>query len=98
MGDTLHGGSASTDDAYPLVRKPGHGPAGRVAAGVVVVPAAGVEAVPLEGLDPRDTWQLRSMQRPSAHRDMAGPNPIVSVGLDQPPRRFLIPFEAGDFG
>ena len=61
----------------------------RVAAGVRVVPAAGVEAVAGERLDARDAGQLRPVQRAGAHRDEPGPELVAAVGADRPsaPRR-----------
>ena len=42
------------------------------AAGVVVVPPAGVERVALEGRDALDAGQLRPVQRAAGHHDVAG--------------------------
>ena len=54
--------------ADPLVGQLSSGAARRVPAGVVVVPAAGVEGVTAEALDPGDPGQLR--------HDAAGPVPM----------------------
>ena len=47
--------------------------AGGIAAGVVVVPATGVEGMPLELLDPRDRGQLGLVQRPARHDAQSAP-------------------------
>src|SRR5512143_450487 len=62
MRDALHRGRAGADDADGLVGEPGQ-PARRVAAGIVEIPAGGVEAVPLKALDPRNTRQLRPAEQ-----------------------------------
>ena len=72
----------------------GHRRAGRVAAGVVVVPAAGVEAVAGEGLDARDAGQLRPVQRTGAHGDEPGADLVAAVGADDPARRRRRPTRA----
>ncbi|MEM7276314.1 MAG: NAD(P)/FAD-dependent oxidoreductase, partial [Actinomycetota bacterium] len=47
------------DDADPLVSQPGHRRAGRVAAGVGIVPAGGGVAVPPDPVQPGDTRRRR---------------------------------------
>ena len=61
MGHALHGGRARADDAYFLVGEIGHECARGIASGVLVVPAASVEGVPLEFLDTLKAGQLRYM-------------------------------------
>jgi hypothetical protein len=71
VGHALHGGGAGADDADPLVGQAGEA-ARRVAAGVRVVPAAGVERVALERLDAGDARQLRPVQRAVGHHHEPG--------------------------
>ena len=66
----LHGRGAGADDRDPLVGQPVHRRAGRVAAGVVVVPAAGVERVPRE--------RRRSRGCPAASGTCSGPVPMAT--------------------
>ena len=68
LRDALHGGRAGADDRNPLVTESIHRRAVGVAAGVVVVPAARVERVALERLEPGDARQLRHVERPGTHR------------------------------
>jgi hypothetical protein len=98
MGDALHRGRAGADDAHPPVAEPVHRSALRVAAGVVVVPPAGVEAVAAERLDARDAGQLRAMQRPGSDADEPGGEPIAPVRDDDPPGAIVVPLEPGHLG
>ena len=50
-----------------------------VSAGVVVIPAAGMEHVALEILDAGDARQLGPVQGPGAHRDEPGPQPVAAT-------------------
>ena len=59
--NALHRRCARTDDANPLVGQFVHRSPRRVATCVVVVPPAGVEAVPSERLDSRDPRKLRAV-------------------------------------
>src|SRR6185295_19548583 len=94
--DTLHRRRAGTDDADALVGELGHRRPRPVAAGVVVVPPAGVEAVAREGFDAGNAGQLGPMQWAGAHGHETSPNLVATVGSDDPACSFLIPFEAGD--
>ena len=69
-----------------------------IAAGVVVIPAAGVERVALEGLDACDAGQFRHVQRPGAHADELRGEGIAAVGADGPARFRLVPIETHDLG
>ena len=98
VGDALHRRCAGADDPDPLVGEADHRRTLRVAAGVVVVPPAGVEAVPGERLDPRDAGQLRTVQRAGAHRQVLGAHLVAAVGADDPAVRRLVPLDLGDLG
>ena len=68
------------------------------AAGVVVVPATGVERVAFEVLDPWYRWQLRPVERPVRHRDRARAHLVVAVGRNDPARCGVVPTHLGHFG
>ncbi len=67
------------------------GRARRVAAGVVVVPPAGVERVPAERLDAGDAGQLGAVQRAGAHGHEPGPELVAAVGGHDPAGGRLVP-------
>src|SRR5690349_17260369 len=69
MRHALHGSGAGADDADALVLQLLHQRALGVAAGVVIIPPAGVERMPLEGLDTFDAGKFWHMQRPRPHAD-----------------------------
>ena len=98
MRHALHGRGAGADDADALVRQFVHQRARRIAAGVIVIPAAGVERVSLEGLDAFDAGQFWHMQRPRAHADELRGEGIAAIGADGPARFGLVPVEAHDLG
>ena len=70
---------AGADDRHALVGQLVQVPGG-VAAGVAVVPAAGVEAVALEVLDARDARQLGAARRAQRHHHEARPDVVAAVG------------------
>ena len=96
--DALHRGRPRADDAHVPVGEVLHRRTRRVAAGVAVVPSAGVEAVPSERLDAGDARQLRAVQRPGAHRHELGTHLVAAVGADDPAARILVPLEPGHLG
>ena len=98
MGDALHRGRARADDRDPLVGEPLHRRAVGVAAGVVVVPPAGVERVALERLDAGDARQLRDVQRSGAHADELRGELVAPVGADDPPVAVGVPLEVLHLG
>ena len=63
MRDTLHRRGTRPDDANPLVGQPVE-TAIRPAAGIVIIPAAGVEGVALEVSNAWNARQFRTVQRP----------------------------------
>ena len=79
----LHAGRAGADERDTLVRQLVQA-AARVAAGVVVIPARGVEDVALEVLDAGDAGQLRPVVRALRHDHEAGPDVVTAVGADPP--------------
>jgi hypothetical protein len=94
----LHGSGAGADDADALVGEFFHQRAEWIAAGVIVIPAAGVERVSLEGLDAFDAGKFRHMQRPRAHADELRGEGVAAVGADIPARLCFVPIEAHDLG
>ncbi len=96
--DALHRGGAGADDADALVGELLHERTAGVAAGVVVVPPAGVEGVPAEALDAGDAGQLRPVQRPGPDGDELGADLVAAVGADDPARRVVVPAQLGDPG
>jgi hypothetical protein len=93
----LHGGSAGADDADALVAQLVQ-VAVAVAAGVVVVPAAGVERVALERVDARHARQLRPVQRAVGHAHVLGGEAVAAVGADLPHPVRGVPAQLGDAG
>ena len=98
MRDALHRRGAGPDDADPLVGQAGHQAARRVASGVLVVPAAGVERMALKGLDSRDARQFRPVEGTRAHSDELRPHLVAAIRADDPPLRRVIPVERRDLG
>lgn len=70
MRHALHGGGARADDADALVGKPAQTTI-RIAAGVAVIPTAGMKAVTPEGLYAGNARQLRPAERTSGENDEA---------------------------
>ena len=97
MGHALHRGGAGADDANALVLQVDEAAVG-VAAGVGVIPPAGVERVPLEGFNARNPRQLGAVQGAVAHDDEACPHAIFPVCEDRPALRGVVPFQRGHFG
>ena len=97
VGNDLHRRGAGADDADGLVAEPGQAPA-RIAAGVVVVPPAGVERMAREGLD---------AGMPGSFGRWSGPLPMTTNRATSSSPRLVrtsqrrpggIPLEAGDLG
>ena len=97
LGHALDGGGAGADDGHPFVRQPLK-IAVRAAAGVVVIPTAGVEAVAGKGLKARDARQLGPAQEAVAHHHVARPDRIAAGGVDRPAGGRLVPASLSDFG
>ena len=88
---------ACSDDADPLADQLVHG-FGRTTAGVAVVPAAGVERLALERLDPRDPRKLGLVQDATGEDDEPGGELIISAGRHCPALSVLIPDRIGHVG
>ncbi len=69
-----------------------------IAAGVVIVPAPGVERVATIVADARDAWELRSVRRPRCLDDKLGFDVVAPVGVDLPAVFILQPADFGDPG
>ena len=95
--DALHRGRARADDADALALQAGEIPVA-VAAGVPVVPTAGVERVALELGDAGDARQLRPVQRTARHAHVVGANAIAAVGAHDPASGGFVPTQLGDLG
>src|SRR5437762_4549936 len=65
--------------------------AGGIAPSVVIVPATGVEGMPLELLDPRDRGELGPVQGPTRHDHKARFEDIVAIGADRPAPFLIVP-------
>src|SRR5262249_11525692 len=89
----LDSGGAGADDADPLVAQ-ARQVAIAVATRVGVVPAAGVEGLPLEVLDAGDAGELRAMEPAADEADEPGSDLVVPVGANHPPGGVLFPHEA----
>src|SRR5260370_41568611 len=79
----LDRGRTGADDRYTLVGELVQ-ISGGVAAGVVVVPAAGGKGVPLEGIDSGEAGQLGPIQGTVRHNYVTRAQPVVAVGGDDP--------------
>src|SRR5213595_112475 len=95
--DALDRRGPGADNCHPFVGELCESTLGR-AAGVAVIPAAGVEAVALEGLDARDAGQLRPVQRTAGGDHETGVHGIAAVGGDEPSVLILQPAHLADLG
>ena len=93
----LHGGGTGADDADPLVLQAGEA-AIAIAAGVVVIPAAGVKGVPLETADTGHARQLGPMQRAAGQHHEPRPQHVLAVGGHLPARGIVEPAHVGNHG
>ncbi len=98
MRHALHRCGAGADDGDALVLQLVQWRAKSIAAGVIIVPAAGVEAVTLEAVQPRNPRQLGHMQRPRPHADIIGGEAVTAIGGDDPDALALIPDHVGHPG
>src|SRR3569623_2779766 len=97
MRHALHGGRAGADDADALVGEPRQ-PAFRAAAGVAVVPAAGMEAMSFKTPDAGNAGQFWPAERTAGEDNETRADAIAAIGLDQPARRALLPGHPRDDG
>ena len=95
IGHHLYRGRAGADHGHTLVRQPGHRFAFGRAAGIAIVPPAGVEALAFEQLDPGQAGQLGDMQRAGAHADIFGGERVPAIGSHDPQLARLVPCEVG---
>src|SRR5262245_27405957 len=65
--------------------------AGRIAAGVVIVPPTRMEGMPLELFDPGDRRELGSVQRPTRHDHKARLEDIIAISSNRPALFLLVP-------
>src|SRR5687767_12415858 len=92
MWDALDRRCSSTDDGNTLLGQPVQVSA-RVAARVLVIPAARMKRVSLELVDARDVGQPRTVQRAGRGDDESGLHRIVSVGADDPATDLAVPLQ-----
>ena len=97
MRHDLHRGGARADDPHRLVTEPIE-PAFGAAAGIIIVPAAGVEGVARERLDAGNAGQFRAMQRAVRHHHEARADRIAAIGRDGPAAVIVVPSQIGDLG
>ena len=95
--NTLHGGGPGADDADPFAFE-AHEAALGITAGVVIVPPARVERVPPEAVDAGNAGELRPVQRPAGHADVAGAHRVPAVGPNDPAPVAVVPTHLGDLG
>ncbi len=95
LGDALHRGRAGPDHRDALVAQLLHRRAGRLTAGVRIVPAAGVERMAAELLDTGNARELRHVERPGSHRNELRREGVAAVGANGPPRAGVVPLEPG---
>src|SRR5262249_30827093 len=98
MRNALHGSRAGADYRGPLVCEPVHRRAVRAAAGVGVVPAAGVERMAAEGRDAWDAGQLGDVQRAGPDGDEGGRELVAAVCPHDPRAAPAVPLEISDLG
>lgn len=92
MGNQLHAGRPGADQRHAFVRELVQATVG-APAGVVVVPAGGVEHMAREVLDAGDTGQLRAVVRALRHDDEPRPDLVTAVGGDQPAFGSVVPLQ-----
>src|SRR5215471_2948148 len=97
VGDALDRRRTGSDHRDTLVTELVQIPVG-VSAGVPVVPATGVEGVPLVTVDPGNSGQLGPVEGPVGHHDVARAQEVITIGADQPPALFLAPSDFPDQG
>src|SRR5215469_8654959 len=90
MRYTLNGGGSGSDASHPLVFQFVQTSSG-ISTGVVIVPAAGVESVPFEFLDPRNSRQFRLVERTARHDHEARRERIAAIGGDGPAGGIIVP-------
>src|SRR5271167_2390590 len=95
MRHALDGGRAGADYGDALVAELMQIPVG-ITAGVSVIPAAGVEGMPLEGVDALNAGELGPVKRPVGHDDESGADAVAAIGSDDPAALFLAPGERFD--
>ena len=93
----MNGGGAGTDHRHPLVGQLVQTARG-IAAGVIVIPPAGVKAVALERLDAGDARQLGAAGGAQRHHHKPRLHLIVAIGAHDPAFLVFIPVELGDAG
>ena len=91
MRHALHRGCAGADDRDAFVGELVHRRTGRIAAGVGVVPAAGVERMSFERFDAGNAGQLGHVQRSRAHADELRGERIAAIRADAPARMLAFP-------
>src|SRR6476661_9141052 len=95
MRNALHRSRTGADDADALVPQLDK-IAAAVAAGVAIIPAAGVKRVTLELVDAGDARQFRATQRPVGHRNVLRLEAVAAIGADDPALIALVPAHLGD--
>ncbi len=90
MGDALDTAGSGADDRDAFVAQPVK-TAVHVSAGIVIVPARGVEGMALEAVDSRDARQLRAVKGSLTHHDEARADVVAAVGADAPASLRLVP-------
>src|SRR5579885_211701 len=71
---------------------------GGIAAGVLVIPSAGVKRVALESIDSGDAGKFGAVERPAGHDHEAGAQAIVTIGRDNPSAFLVAPDHVPDLG
>ena len=92
----LYGGCACADNADHLVAELIEA-AGTIPAGIIIVPAAGMERMTRKRLDPRNTRQFRTVQRAVGHDHILRRETVAAIGVNLPAPMILVPVQAGDF-
>ena len=90
VGNALHRSRARADNGDAFIGQPAE-IALRVAAGIVVVPAAGVEGMTLEASDAGDAGQLGPVERPVGHGHKLSPDGVTPVGMNNPAPARVVP-------
>src|SRR5262245_61273246 len=83
LGDALNRGRTGAYDLDALVAKLFHA-AGRIAASVVIVPAAGMKRMALELLDSGYRGQLGPIQWTARHDDETSLEHVAAIGANRP--------------
>ena len=98
IGYRLRGGGTGADDRHALVGQLVEHRVLRVATGIAVVPARGMEHRALELLDAGNPRQLGHVEHAAGHDDEARADLVAAIGAHPPAPDRFVPAQRGDQG